>query len=205
MLRELRRSDDLENIWRIMLRKWYISIHEANLWVIGDRVFLYIPLHSDFHVMDAETNPAENWCCYVCSWHDDFWCFTCICMYVCMYIYVYISILFTVFYIFSTGFFPFPFSARQKCSGKVFKIIYYNFSTLSPLSLGVCVFAGLGASAGSSQFQYICCVCVRDCSCIMYILLEIYIFTLNCLRLSFWILLRKIDKMKTKGMKWEVI
>ena len=47
--------------------------------------FLAYPSFSDFHVMDAETNFAENWCFYVCSWHDDFWCFTCICMYKCIW------------------------------------------------------------------------------------------------------------------------
>ena len=94
-------------------------------------------------------------------------------VYVCICIYKYTF--YCILYIFDRSFPFFPFSVRQKYSGKVFKIIYYNFSTLSPLSLGVYVFAGLDASAGSSQFQYICCVCVKDCSCIMYIYCGKYI------------------------------
>ena len=72
-------------------------------------------------------------------------------------------------------------------------------------NLAICVFAGASASAGRilTLTNIFVRFVFRDCSYIVYILLEIYIFTLNCLRLPFRILLRKIDEMETKMMKWK--
>ena len=54
-----------------------------------------------------------------------------------------------------------------KCFGYI--VLPWGLNHSIPRTRDIYVFAGLGASAGSSQFQYICCICVRDCSCIMYI------------------------------------
>ena len=118
---------------------------------------------------------------------------------VCWWFSMYICILFTVFYMFLTGFSLFPYSVRQKYSSKVFLIkLYIIIFRHTPLFRRVYMcFCGCECFCRQNPIPlYMCAICARDCSCIMYILLEIYDYKLNCLRLSFWILLRKIDLFK---------
>ena len=90
-------------------------------------------------------------------------------------------------------------------SGKVFNIIIHIIFAQGPLFRWRCIcFCGI--------FVVFCrqnplttpissVIVCEGCAYIMYILLEIYIFILNCLRLPFRILLSKIYEMETKRMK----